>query len=66
VFSCMLALSAGFTLLTGATVTSAQDKEVEEKIPCASVPAPARTAFQKMFPKAVITHCATYRGGRDY
>jgi len=45
-------------LLIGPASVSAQDKEDEVKIPCASVPTPARTEFKRMFPKAVITGCA--------
>jgi hypothetical protein len=45
-------------MLGASPAVFAQDKEVEEKIPCASVPAPARAAFQKLFPNALITRCA--------
>ena len=54
----LFVLIAGFVTAGSA---AAQQKEVEEeqKISCKSVPAPARAAFKKMFPKAVISGCAT-------
>ncbi|HWE18728.1 MAG TPA: PepSY-like domain-containing protein [Hyphomicrobiaceae bacterium] len=46
-------------LLYGSNGALAQEVEQETKIACSSVPTPARDAFKKMFPKAVIKGCAT-------
>jgi hypothetical protein len=58
-YSYTVFVSAGIAVLAGATSVGAQEKEEEQKISCSSVPAPARAAFKKMFPKAVIKGCAT-------
>jgi hypothetical protein len=42
-----------------ANVASAPAQEAEQKVSCASVPAQVRTAFEKMFPRAMIKACAT-------
>jgi uncharacterized membrane protein YkoI len=55
----LIALSIVLVLSGGAMSVFGQEKEEEQKIPCSSVPPPARAAFKKMFPKAVIRGCAT-------
>jgi uncharacterized membrane protein YkoI len=55
----LVVVSVGTVLCAGGTGAWGQEKEEEQKISCSSVPAPARSAFKKMFPKAVIKGCAT-------
>ena len=49
----------GASAVVFANVASARAQEGEQKVSCATVPAQVRSAFEKMFPKAVIKTCAT-------
>jgi hypothetical protein len=59
-----LAASALLTILAGVTSALAQ----EQRISCTDVPAPAREAFAKAFPKATIKGCTREieKGRRAY
>jgi hypothetical protein len=54
-----LAVGALVLLMNAGASAWAQDPKREQTIECNRLPAPVRAAFEKAFPKAVITGCAT-------